>query len=218
MTKDSRNYNKELDKQHNRLMKALLASGQCLEDVFKVKESERTSKGNKPLVHALKRHVIETSRNGEGSKFNVTKRVVKAGDMIPVGNQYFLYEDLLGLFNRYDKYTTTRRLNVPLRLSLYDIEQKLPLIGLPNWGKLDLDVKESLLFSLGMDCREPNKFYIDRVQYRSETTNKLEYGLVVIGEERVDKEWRDSGYASQEAILYTEDLNLRKDLAEMGRY
>lgn len=214
-----------LDKEHNRLMKALLSESKSLEDVFTVKDRDREGKGKKPLVAALKRHLIEVEKSTSGANLRTVKRVVQEGDSVPVCGENFSYEVLTALFHKYDLQRAPERyLRVPLRLSLHEIENVLKRAGMPRWSRLGVNKEdtqakqEELLYTLGMDAKAPNRKYVDRVLYRDEKTNKLEYGLVIIGEERTDKEWRASGFASQEAILYTEDHTLAKELAEMGRY
>ena len=66
------------------------------------------------------------------------------------------------------------------------------------------------------DEENASKYYIDRKLHRN-ADNKVEYGLCITANERTDDAWKLSPHASLEAKLYTEDVELARDLQEMGR-
>ena len=73
----------------------------------------------------------------------------------------------------------------------------------------------ALLHNLGVDTD-----YGVEIQAGLETRTKL-CGVCVsdriVGLERVDKFWKESGNSSHEARIYSEDITLRKDIVKMTR-
>lgn len=74
----------------------------------------------------------------------------------------------------------------------------------------DKFLMEKCFYEVGIDTSQP--YEIIHCNHRTRLSNEPWEGLMVIGEERLDKEWLNSGYASYEAKIHTNDPFLRETL------
>lgn len=114
--------------------------------------------------------------------------------------------------------------NIPLakRIPLQYIEDYLAKEG-KSWRKLKYDEKLDMLFDLGLAVKQSDenmdiatKYYVNMENYRGQD-RKVHMGLVIVSSERIDKAWLNSGYASEDAILYTKDGSLAAELSKLSR-
>ena len=82
-----------------------------------------------------------------------------------------------------------------------------------NCATLSEGVLLDLAFYLGLDT---SKGYEFKTGVHRTLHNKLDGGLYLVANERLDKGWLTSGYATTEAIIYNErDKGFRKELDRM---
>jgi hypothetical protein len=79
-----------------------------------------------------------------------------------------------------------------------------------EWAKDNLEIFKSYLYNLGLDSRLPFEYQID-IEHRNRL-NQVVFGTRVVGLERNDPAWVESGYASQEAVDRSKNNALLNDL------
>jgi len=217
---------KEREMTVQKVMKALLAASVSLEDVLKPKQGNGTTSKDESFSIALQRLSKQCKRVGNiNGQYYVDKD--KGTVFFKVGEDLLSENTLMVACREMDKPPKQRLIPLPLRYSLFEIEECLSKLGKPAFGKMSYAEKIEVLWGLGMAVypehpEYPNgsmscKYFVNRETYRG-VDNKVEHGLVIVGSERIDSEWLNSGFASDAAILYTDDTELAKDLAEMARY
>ena len=77
-------------------------------------------------------------------------------------------------------------------------------------AKFDKELMEKCFYEVGIDTSQP--YQIIHCNHRTRLSNEPWEGLMVIGEELLTKEWLNSGYASYEAKIHTNDPFLRETL------
>ena len=111
-------------------------------------------------------------------------------------------------------------ISIPLSIPISQIECDLTEHLDKRWRDLNFDEKNELLWHYGMNTKSGEeggcKYYVIRRMYRNKM-NKVVHGLVIVGQERTDKEWKQSGKCSMEAYLHTNDKDFHKELVAMGR-
>lgn len=102
----------------------------------------------------------------------------------------------------------------PRNLSFRDLAKVPNAVKImQNGNKDELD---NLLYQYGYDVRVG--YEIENKYHRSLTSNEVVFGPYIMGFERQDKEWIESGFASLEAkIEAVKDPHLREDLVQMNR-
>lgn len=129
--------------------------------------------------------------------------------------------------NLYDMKAYCKYLDTPPDERNITLARRIPLeyiksyIKPKTWKNMSVDEKHDVLWGLGLSVKysEDNietasRYYIKCENYRTED-NKVKIGLVVVGSERIDKEWLRSGYASDGAILFVNDVNRIEELYEI---
>ncbi len=81
-----------------------------------------------------------------------------------------------------------------------------------EWIKTNKEEFDKLLYGLGMDIRYP--YETQDVQHRNRFGNIISC-LRFVGNERFDKEWCDSSYASYEAIAKSANNRILTDIFRM---
>lgn len=102
----------------------------------------------------------------------------------------------------------------PRNMSFSDLA-KVPMAIkiMQNGNKEEID---NLLYQYGYDVKIG--YEIEDKYHRSLTNNEVVYGPYIMGYERQDQEWLDSGFASFEAkVEAVQDKSLRDALLEMSR-
>ncbi len=177
-------------------------------------------KEDKPILAVLKAH-----DDDERSLLAILKTCnIKE---FKVGDNMYTYEQMEEILPMLSKTQKTRFLPVPRKLPMSTVEAALKMLGKPRWAKCSEEDKLDVLWELGMCCNSreevyqngilvSNEYYPSVSMYRDDN-NKVVYGWIITASERTDKEWLSAGYASQDAKLFTEDAELAKDLAEMGK-
>ena len=100
----------------------------------------------------------------------------------------------------------------PRNMSFSDLA-KVPMAIkiMQNGNKEEID---NLLYQYGYDVKIG--YEIEDKHHRSLTSNEVVYGPYIMGYERQDQEWLDSGFASMEARMEAvTDPHLRQALLEM---
>jgi len=102
----------------------------------------------------------------------------------------------------------------PRNLSFRDLAKVPNAVKImQNGNKDELD---NLLYQYGYDVRVG--YEIENKYHRPLTSNEVVFGPYIMGFERQDKEWIESGFASLEAkIEAIKDPHLREDLVQMNR-
>lgn len=178
---------------------ALLKDGKCVEDLLKVRTDEE-GKHKETLYKAFTRYYKD-----------------QEDKVFVVGGVSFTYKEMLHYMELTDRPARSRHLPLPITVGLDDIQTALRSGGYPSWTELSFVEKQDALWEMGFavkyvdDDLDIAKYYIDRKMYRG-MDNKARSGLVVVGTERTDKEWLRSGFASSDALTYTKDVELAKDL------
>lgn len=124
-------------------------------------------------------------------------------------------------------------MSVPFMLSAYDMRKYVDKWNedwINEWERSTVDKNYPLprdllitLYTLGMDIAAKNDIEEIDIELHHGLHRSLDKSIqedyFFIGVERLDKTWLKSGYASQEAILYTKDDSLTKELQRMaGQY
>lgn len=100
---------------------------------------------------------------------------------------------------------------VPYSLSFYDLLQ-FPLFKI-SAKQDDKELMKKIFHEAGIDTNK--EFELVEVLHRPITSKEPWFGLRVQGEERLDREWLESGIASFEARTYTTDASLRAELLSL---
>lgn len=180
-------------------IKYLLANNLVAEDLVLVKDEDEL------LTAAFLRLY------GDGSNKYIKIRIGR-------DDHSFEYTQLLEYFKYIDKPPEFKYITVPKRMALSDIEDVLSQTNIGEFSTLDDKSIAEVLFNLGFDTKynyrsgTNDSWWFEYILYRNNTTNKVEYGKVVVGNERIDKKWLSSGFASYEAKVYTSDMELAKDI------
>lgn len=102
----------------------------------------------------------------------------------------------------------------PRNLSFSDLAKVPGAVKIMQSGKKE--EIDNLLHQYGYDVRIG--YEIENKYHRSLTSNEVVFGPYIMGFERQDKEWIESGFASLEAkIEAVKDPHLREDLVQMNR-
>lgn len=158
---------------------------------------------------------------------DVFKRKRKDKSDVQVGAKFFTYEDVLTVCEEVDKPARNHNMQLACIRSMEDVHTYCDVKGYPKWSALSYEKKLDVLWDLGLAVKyeeegvmgedeEVSKYFISNKQHRK-FDNSIVRGLCVTATERTDRAWKDSGYATQEAMIYTKDHELAKDLAQMGR-
>ena len=196
-----------LGKIKDQLLQSLLSAGLCVDDVLRTKGDNDSPTPREKLSAAFKRGYVHLK-----------------GGMVELVSKQYKYEDLEYIFNGMDFLPPNRHLSLPKTLSLVDVSRVLTMADMGSWRSLSYEDKLEVLWQLGLCVRtdevseeeNASKYYIDRKLHRN-ADNKVVYGLCITANERTDEAWKRSPHASLEAKLYTEDVELARDLQEMGR-
>lgn len=139
-----------------------------------------------------------------------------------IGQTTVDYEDIYDYCKYLDTPPDERNIPLAKRIPLAYIEDHLKTVN-KSWGSLPYSEKMDMLFDLGLAVKQSeenmdiaSKYYVNMENYRGRD-NKVHVGLVIVGSERIDKAWVKSGYASDDAILYTRDGGLASELARLSR-
>jgi len=135
------------------------------------------------------------------------------------------HDDMIAYCESVDTPPDERYIPVARRMSMSDIEQWVQIKYESRWSELYYDEKLKTLYELGFAVLGGDKdnesvlskYYVERTTHRN-LSGKIVDGLVVVGSERGDKEWLNSGCASYEAKIYSDDPEMIRDLSKMGRY
>lgn len=102
----------------------------------------------------------------------------------------------------------------PRNLSFSDLAKVPNAVKIMQTGKKE--EIDNLLYQYGYDVHIG--YEIENKYHRSLTNNEVVFGPYIMGFERQDAEWLDSGFASLEARMEAvKDPSLRDDLLEMCR-
>ena len=83
----------------------------------------------------------------------------------------------------------------------------------PEWAEANIEKFHEVLYSLGMDTEIPYDWQ-HNIQHRNRF-NEIVTCDRIVGNQRTDQEWVDSGYASREAIDKSKRSSLLTDLYRM---
>lgn len=100
---------------------------------------------------------------------------------------------------------------VSYSLSFYDLLQ-YPLFKMAA-KQDDKELMKKIFHEAGIDTNK--EFELVEVLHRPVSSKEPWFGLRVHGEERLDREWLESGVASFEARTYTTDVSLRAELLSL---
>lgn len=96
-------------------------------------------------------------------------------------------------------------------LSFFDLDR---VVGFKSCKEEENIVElQRILFENGADISKP--YLIRKCQHRPRTSNIIYDGFRVEFSERTDLAWRLSGAATFEALIYTDDESLRKELRSL---
>lgn len=145
----------------------------------------------------------------------------KKEDMM-IGDSLVEYEEVKTYCKFLDTPANERNIPLAKRIPLVYIEEHLKREG-RSWRKLTVEERIDTLFNLGLAVKQSDenmdiatRYFVNMENYRG-LDNKAYMGLVIVASERIDKAWLQSGYASDEAILYTRDGSLARELAMLSR-
>lgn len=191
---------------------------------------------NIALLHAgmvaedlVKGEPIKSENQTWASRFAMQKKGwEKAGKKISIGDNSFTVTQIYEYFKAIQDQAQVANIPLATTISLIDIEEGLRALNKPRWKELSTDERYDLLWDLGLAVKPLNLktiegYDMDISTYRTtkcrhkRMDGTIVYGIAIIAQERRDREWIESGYASDEAKLFTEDVELARDLAEMGR-
>ena len=139
-----------------------------------------------------------------------------------IGDRYFSYEAILEYLEKASGYTKKTDITIAKIIPFDNINKHLEEQG-KDWKEMSQRDKNKLLYSAGLavmkdkENEEVNSRYEVREMYYRGEDNKTKYGMCVVGSERIDKEWLQSGYASDEAKLYDSDATMRDQLRNMQK-
>ena len=134
----------------------------------------------------------------------VFKRTVDLnGSSVFEGSEGTVYVDNMDIYN-YLLHIESEEHDVgyyklSLIIPLENIQRDLDKFGLGLWEDMDIDSKRVLLEEYGIDY---NEGYIERTMLYRADNNRVASGKVIIGQERLDKDWLRSGRASHEAKIF----------------
>ena len=102
----------------------------------------------------------------------------------------------------------------PRNLSFSDLAKVPNAVKIMQNGKKE--EIDNLLYQYGYDIKVG--YEIEDKYHRSLTSNEIVFGAYIMGYERQDRDWLDSGFASMDARLEAvDDHSLRDTLVEMSR-
>jgi len=191
-----------------KLLQALLGMGLCVDDILQPQGDVDLPKGRETLLHAYKRKFTQ----------------LEGGDVTFAGVTAH-YDEFAEVFRKMDYRPPSRNLGLAKIVSMPDVQEALALAGMPAWKNLSEETKEEVLWGMGLavkfsdepsDDEDASVYYIDRKQHRN-VHNKVVLDLCITANERVDTEWLSSPHCSHAAKIFTKDVELSRELAEIGR-
>lgn len=191
-----------------------------------------TDKINISLLNAgmVAEQLVRYDNNGDetatlSQRFSLQKQGVP---VIEIGEDSYTNRQIYDYLKEIEKDSQYADLPLCKMVSLTDIQEGLRAIGEKPWSKLSQDDKEGILWDLGLAVKRApivmvdgkdadSSRYFTRKGRHINMHGKEVYGIVISATERTDVEWLNSGYASDDAKLFTKDNELARDLAEIGR-
>ena len=191
-----------------KLLQALLDQSLCVDDILKPRGDVDLPKGREKLLAAYTR------------KFTHLE-----GGVVTIAGVTASYEEFAEMFRTMDFRPPNRNLSLAKIISMADVHEALRLAGMESWGDLTREVKDDVLWGMGLavkfsddpsDDEDASIYYIERKLHRN-VHNKVTLGLCITANERVDKGWLSSPHCSHAAKIFTKDPDLARELSELGR-
>lgn len=135
-------------------------------------------------------------------------RQFEAGKPVTLAGRTWEWGDFMQYLQWASKDAQPKHVLLPLRYNLSDLNAELRKRYKETWTTLSQEKRNAVAYSLGIN---PDDCYLQQVLHRNKN-NKVVFGWCLVGAERQDRAWKDSGLASPEAILFSTDAGLCSDI------